>query len=108
MALEKIFYLHILQGLDRLHWRITDLWNEYQRLRERIGFPDGLDDPIFLQDKLRNLFCQDEEDILPTLKVMKRVLVYSFFKSIIELFVLNTTAGKYSKTLKRWNLFNHQ
>ena len=99
MTWEKIAQLHFLQGLDCLRWKISNLWEEYWRLRGGIGFPDGLDDPTFLHDRYRCLSCQDEEDILPTFKVMKLVLFYYFLKNIIELFTLNAE-GKYSKTLK--------
>ena len=30
---------HLNQGFDKLRWDIQELWSEYERLRECIGFP---------------------------------------------------------------------
>ena len=45
----KLTCSHLLKGLDRLCWDISELWREYSRLRDGIGYPNGLDCPVFLQ-----------------------------------------------------------
>ena len=58
---------HLHQGNDHLEWEITDLLNQYKRLRGHIGFPGGREDPVFLQNKIEYLLSLDEDDYLDTL-----------------------------------------
>ena len=60
---------HFHQGLETQRWIISELWSEYERLRDMIAFPAGEDCPIFLQDKMRNFTPLSKEDYLPSFKI---------------------------------------
>ena len=60
---------HMNQGLDHLCWDMDELLEEYKRLEGHLGYTNGAQDPVFLQDKMRYLEALDAEDILPTLKI---------------------------------------
>ena len=58
---------HLHQGNDHLEWDISDLLDQYQRLRDHLGFPGGRNDPIFLQNKILYLRALDSDDYVETL-----------------------------------------
>ena len=68
---EEVIVVHLIsahlnQGFDKLRWDIKELWSEYERLRECIGFPAGRKCPVFLQQKAEYLLAQEKNDILET------------------------------------------
>ena len=71
---------------------------QYRRLRGQLGYTGGAADPVFLQDKIEYLFSLDEDDYLPTLKVVmptlssdKKVEMWTSQITEIEKFVSNNS-----------------
>ena len=63
---------HIHQGLEDMHWRMNELYEEVQRLHKHAGYPNGqhLRCPIWTQDKYDYLVALSAENKCnPTVRI---------------------------------------